>query len=100
MISSLIFEVRNKKVKTFIFIFLLLPTIINSFIEIKDKKFNKPEFKKFFNSVKDNDVKNLTVNTNLAINEKASIRMKKLVDNYIKSLEEFQRGNFEKLYQI
>ena len=95
LISSLIFEVRNKRVRTFIFIFLLLPTIINSFIEIKDKKFNKPEFKKFFNSVKENDVKNLTVNTNLAINEKASIRMKKLVENYIKALEEFKRGNFK-----
>ena len=95
LISSLIFEVKNKRVRTFIFIFLLLPTIINSFIEIKDKKFNKPEFKKFFNSVKENEVKNLTVNTNLAINEKASIRMKKLVENYIKALEEFKRGNFK-----
>ena len=95
LISSLIFEVKNKRVRTFIFIFLLLPTIINSFIEIKDKKFNKPEFKKFFNSIKENDIKNLTVNTNLAINEKASIRMKKLVENYIKALEEFKRGNFK-----
>ena len=95
LISSLIFEVTNKKVRTFIFIFLLLPTIINSFIEIKDKKFNKPEFKKFFNTLKENDVKNLTINTNLAINEKVSTRMKKLVENYIKTLEEFKKGNFK-----
>ena len=95
LISSLIFEVTNNKVKIFILIFLLAPTIINNFIEIKDRKFNKPEFKKFFNSLKENDVKNLTVNTNLAVNEKVSKRMEKLVENYIKTLEEFKKGNFK-----
>jgi len=95
LISSLIFEVTNNKVKIFILIFLLAPTIINNFLEIKDRKFNKPEFKKFFNSLKENDVKNLTVNTNLAVNEKVSKRMEKLVENYIKTLEEFKKGNFE-----
>ena len=95
LISSLIFEVTNNKVKIFILIFLLAPTIINNFLEIKDRKFNKPEFKKFFNSLKENDVKNLTVNTNLAVNEKVSKRMEKLVENYIKTLEEFKKGNFK-----
>jgi hypothetical protein len=95
LISSLIFEVSNKNVKIFIFIFLLAPTIVNNFIEIKDKKFNKPQFKKFFNSLKENDVKNFTVNTNLAVNAKVSKRMTKLVENYIKTLKEFRKEDFK-----
>ena len=72
MISSLIFEVKEKKIQIFIFIFLLAPTIINNFIEIKDRKVNKPEFKKFFSILEKNKVQNLTINTNLAISAKAS----------------------------
>ena len=95
LISSLIFEVTNKKVKIFIFIFLLAPTIINNFTEIKDKKINKPEFKKFLNSLEKNDVKNLAVNTNLAVSAKVSKRMTKLVENYIKTLKEFKKEDFK-----
>ena len=95
LISSLIFEVTNNKVKIFILIFLLAPTIINNFLEIKDRKFNKPEFKKFFNNLKRNDVKNFTVNTNLAVSEKASKRMAKLVENYIKTLKKFKKEDFK-----
>jgi len=98
LISSLIFEVTSKKVKIFIFIFLLVPTIINNFMEIKDRKINKPEFKKFLNSLKKNDVKDITVNTNSAISKKASEIQAKLVENYIKNLKEFKKflNSFEK----
>ena len=95
LISSLIFEVTNKKVKIFIFIFILAPTIINTFIEIKYRKINKPEFKKFLNSVKKNDIKNITVNTNSAISKKASEMLAELVENYIKTLKEFKKNNFQ-----
>jgi hypothetical protein len=95
LISSLVFEVKNKKVKIFIFIFLLVPTIINNFMEIKDRKINKPEFKKFLNSLEKNDVKNLTVNTSSAISKKASEIQAKLVGNYIKNLKEFKNNNFQ-----
>ena len=95
LISSLLFEVTNKKVKIFIFIFLLTPTIINNFTEIKDRRVNKPEFKKFFNSLEKNDIKNLTINTNLAVNAKASKMMTKLVENYIETLKEFKKEDFK-----
>jgi hypothetical protein len=95
LISSLIFEVKNKKVKIFIFIFLLGPTIINNFMEIKDRKINKPEFKKFLDSLEKNDVKNLTVNTSSAISKNASEIQAKLVRNYIKNLKEFKNNNFQ-----
>ena len=95
MISSLIFEVKEKKIQIFIFIFLLAPTIINNFIEIKDRKVNNPEFKKFFSSLEKNKVQNLTINTNLAISAEASKRMTKLVENYIKTLDEFKERDFK-----
>ncbi len=95
LISSLIFEITNKKIKIFILIFILVPTIINNFIEIKDRKINKPEFKKFLNSFEKNDFKDLTVNTSSAISKKASEIQTKLVENYIKSLKEFKNNNFQ-----
>ena len=95
LISSLVFEITNKKVKIFIFILILVPTIINNFFEIKDRKVNKPEFKKFLNSFEKNDFKDLTVNTSSAISKKASEIQTKLVENYIKSLKEFKNNNFQ-----
>ena len=64
-------------------------------MEIKDRKINKPEFKKFFNSLEKNDVKNITVNTNSAITKKASEIQAKLVGNYIETLEEFKNNDFK-----
>jgi hypothetical protein len=64
-------------------------------MEIKDRKINKPEFKKFLNSLEKNDVKNLTVNTSSAISKKASEIQAKLVGNYIKNLKEFKNNNFQ-----
>ena len=95
LISLLIFEIINKKVKIFILIFLLVPTIVNNFMEIKDRKTNKPEFKKFLNSFEKNDVKNLTINTSSAKNENASKMLAKLVENYVVTLNEFKNENFK-----
>ena len=95
LISSLIFEVNNKKIKIFIFIFLLVPTIINNFMEIKNRKINKPEFKKFLNSLKKNDVKNITVNTTSGLSKKDSETLAQLVGNYIETLKEFKNNDFK-----
>ena len=91
LISSLIFEVNNKKVKIFLLIFILVPTIINNYMEIKNREANKPEFTKFFNDVKKNESKNLIINT--PNNEL------KVVENYISSLKEFKNKKF-KIYNI
>ena len=90
LISSLIFEIKNRKTKIFIFIFFLTPTILNNFIEIKYRKINKPEFKKFFNSLEKNEVKNLAVVGNFS--EKIQLE---LVENYIETLKEFKNGGFK-----
>ena len=93
LISTLVFEITNKKVKIFIFIFLLIPTVVNNFMEIKDRKVAKPEFKKFFNSFEKNEVKSLSINPNSA---KIEIT---LVENYIKTIREFKSKNFQ-VYDI
>ena len=91
LISSLIFEISNKKLKIFLLIFILVPTIINNYIEIENREITKPEFTKFLNSIKKNEFKSLTLfgpNGEL-----------KLVENYIKTLKEFKNKNF-KIYNI
>ena len=42
LISSLIFEIENRKLKILLFVFILLPTIINNYIEIKFRINTKP----------------------------------------------------------
>jgi hypothetical protein len=102
LISSLIHEIPNKKLKNFIFIFILVPTIINNFMEIKDRKVSKPEFKKLFNDLKKNEVKNLAINVNLNSDKKGSEELRILVENYIKTLKEFKNTDFKifSLYNV
>ena len=95
LISSLIFEIKKKKLRIFIFIFILAPTLINNFMEITDRKVNKPEFKKFLNSIDKNEIKNLTINTNLAVTKNASEMLTELVENYIETLKEFKNEDFK-----
>ncbi len=87
LISSLIFEVKNKKLKTFLFIFILAPTIINNYMEIKNRIITKPEFTKFLNNIKKSETKSLAVH--------APSRELMLVENYIKTLKEFKKMNFK-----
>jgi hypothetical protein len=95
LISSLVFKITNKKVKIFIYILILVPTITNNFFEIKDRKVNKPEFRKFLNNFEKNDVKNLAINTNLSVTKNASEMLTKLVENYVITLKEFKNENFK-----
>tara|TARA_B100000674_G_scaffold317578_1_gene264277 strand:+ start:117 stop:629 length:513 start_codon:yes stop_codon:yes gene_type:complete len=94
LISCLVIEIKNQKVKFFIFIFLLTPTVINNYIEIIDRRVNKPEFKKFFNSLEKNKVNNLAVGGNFSKNIEL-----KLVQNYIGTLKEFRENDF-KLFNL
>jgi len=103
LISTLIFEIKDNKLKILILIFILVPTIINNFIfEIKDKKVNKPEFKKFFNSLEKDAIKSLTFNTYLKNNKKVSEAQKILIENYVKTLKEFKNKNLKifNLYDV
>ena len=92
LISSLIFEIENKKIKIFLLVFILVPTIINNYIEIKYRIITKPEFTKFLNNIEKDESKNLTINAP----NKGEL---KVVENYITSLNEFKTKNF-KIYDI
>ena len=91
LISSLIFEINNKKLKIFLLIFILAPTIINNYMEIKNRIITKPEFTKFLNSIEKSEFKSLTLY--------GPNRELKLVENYVKALKEFKNKNF-KIYNI
>jgi hypothetical protein len=92
LISSLIFEIENKKIKIFLLVFILVPTIINNYIEIKYRIITKPEFTKFLNNIEKDEFKNLTINVPIK-------KELKVVENYIASLNEFKTKNF-KIYNI
>ena len=91
LISSLIFEISNKKLKLFLLIFILAPTIINNYIEIENREITKPEFTKFLSSIEKNEFKSLTL-------YESNIELK-LVENYVKTLKEFKNKNF-KIFNI
>ena len=91
LISSLIFEISNKKLKIFLLIFILVPTIINNYIEIENREITKPEFTKFLSSIEKNEFKSLTL-------YESNIELK-IVENYVKTLKEFKNKNF-KIYNI
>ena len=86
LIPSLTYEIKKIKIKFFIFVLILAPTIVNNFMEIKDRVPAKPEFKKFLNSIEKSGITNLTIN--------APKRELKLVENYIQTLEEFKSQNY------
>ena len=88
LISALIFEIDNRKLRTLLLIFILIPTIINNYIEIKYRENTKPEFTKLLNNLKKNEIKNLTLNTPLEI-------YTEIVENYIISVKEFKNENFK-----
>ena len=91
LISSLIFEIKNKKLKIFLLTLILVPTIVNNSMEIKNRIITKPEFAKFFNNIEKSKFKNISVY--------APERELKLVVNYIENLSIFKEKGF-KIYDI
>ena len=61
---------------------ILIPTIINNYIEIQFRKNTKPEFTKLFSNLEKHEIKNLSI---FAPNEIAEI-----IENYIVSIKEFK----------
>ena len=84
LISALIFEIDNRKLKIFLLIFILVPTIINNYIEIQFRKNTKPEFTKLLINLEKHEIKSLTLY--------GRNRELKLVENYIKTLKEFKNN--------
>ena len=91
LISALVLKIDNRKLKIFLLIIILVPTIINNYIEIQFRKNTKPEFTKLFSNLEKHEIKNLSI---FAPNEIAEI-----IENYIVSIKEFKNINF-KFYNI
>jgi len=87
LISVLTFEINNKKLRIFLFLFILIPTIINNYIEIKFRKNTKPEFTKLFKNLEKHEIKNFTLYTSMET-------YTEIVENYILSVKEFKNKNF------
>jgi hypothetical protein len=87
LISTLIFEIDNRKLKIFLLTSILIPTIINNYIEIKYRLNTKPEFTKLLNILEKHEIKNITL---LAPN-----LFDEIIENYILSVKEFKNKNFK-----
>ena len=87
LISALIFEIDNRKLKIFLLIIILIPTIINNYIEIQFRKNTKPEFTKLLSNLKKHEIKNLTLHAPKVIDE--------IIENYILSVKVFKNNNFK-----
>ena len=87
LISNLIFEIKDKKLKIILVSFLLIPTIINNYIEIKHRKIAKPEFDLFFEEIRDKNVNNFKV----LGDDKIVI----LIENYLKKLSNFKKNKYQ-----
>jgi len=87
LISSLILEIDNKKLRIFLLVFILAPTLINNYIEIKYRINTKPEFTKIIDNLKEDENKNISIYTTYEPNTK-------MIESYIKSTKKFKNKNF------
>ena len=79
LISLLILEINNKKLKGILLFILISSSITNNYIEIFNRKISKPEFKKILNYINKLDKNNVLVIANDDLN-------KKMVLNYLKNI--------------
>ncbi len=94
LISSLIFEIKHKKLKIFLLILLLFSTITNNYIEIFQREISKPEFK---NTIK--YIINSKTNNNIFILANSK-KVKEIVGNYTKVIISNENVNFNFLDEI
>ena len=94
LISSLIFEIKPKKVKIFLLILLLISTITNNYIEIFHREISKPEFKSTIKYII-----NSKTNNNIFVLAKNKM-VKEIVGNYVKVIISNENVDFNFLDEI
>lgn len=87
LISVLLFEINNKKLRLSILILVLISTFVNNYIEIAFRKNTKPEFTNLIDNLKKNEINNLTLYTPLKT-------YTEIVENYIVSTKEYKNYDF------
>ena len=105
LISVLILEIKNSKIKYFILTIILISSFANNYIEIIDRKKTKPEFNKVIKYISGSNVSNVVTKTNLNMIEKIIINYSKNAvagdKNNIKFLtSEFDYSELEEIWLL
>lgn len=88
LISVLILEIKNSKIKYFILTIILISSFANNYIEIIDRKKTKPEFNKVIKYISGSNVSNIVTKTNLNMIEK-------IIINYSKNTAAGEKNNIK-----
>ncbi len=99
LISCLIFEIRNLRLRRLLIGLILISTITNQFFEIYNKKLSKPDFKSIFKKLNEQEVKNIAVITldvnheyMMDIEKKDPYRERDIIKNYIKNFDNIDKN--------
>ena len=79
LISNLIFDLKNKKLKLFILFLIVAPTLINNYNEIFQRKISKPPFELALENISKSNTRNVFIKT-------PSLMIEKIVNNHLESI--------------
>ena len=92
LISSLVYEIKNQRLKKILIGLIVVSISTNQFFEIYNKKLNKPDFQNMFNELNNQEVKNIAIITQdkihiymMDIEKKDPFRERDVIKNYIKN---------------
>jgi len=88
LLTHLIWNLKEKKIKYFFIFILSFSTITNAFIELTFKKAEKPQFTELLNNIDDKMSRNITFDTN----EDTEFTM---LSNYLVNKKTFQEKNLK-----
>jgi len=89
--SCLITELKNKRFKLFLILFIFVITLSNHFIEIFKRVNTKPQFALAFENIKDSGIKNVI----LYPQKDTSYPVGNLVINYVKNINFWVKNNLD-----
>tara|TARA_B110000438_G_scaffold13572_1_gene13115 strand:+ start:685 stop:2118 length:1434 start_codon:yes stop_codon:yes gene_type:complete len=92
LLSTLIYEVKNNHLKNIIILILLIPSLINIFLEVALRDETKPEFSQLLKYFETSEVKNITILTDKEIISQKTLD---IVENYINSRNITKKNNFK-----
>ena len=79
LISNLIFDLKNKKLKLFILFLIVAPTLINNYNEVFKRKISKPPFELALENISKSNTRNVFIKT-------PSLMIEKIVNNHLESI--------------
>ena len=99
LISCLVYELQNKKLKNLFIILIFISSITNQFFEIYNDNIDKPDFKKMVNILNKEEVKNIGIITvdklhpyMVDVNHKDIFKERKIIKNYLKQFDSLNKN--------